>query len=120
MATGRIGFGFLLGRSALVNFKFDPTKPYAGCRLCGEAFQSDTNRMGSQEGLLEWRVNHNKKHSDREHIQLIKSGRNFTPDAAHKLAALGIIDFAGILNDAELASAYAEAPRAPTDDVQGT
>jgi hypothetical protein len=120
MADIGLGLGFLIGRSALVNFKFDPQYPYAACRICGEAFQSDKNRLGSQEGLLEWRINHNKLHADREHVQLIKSGRKFTPDAAHKLAALGIIDFDAILADPEMASAYAEAPRAPVNDVEGS
>lgn len=115
-----IARGFLIGASALINFKFDQSKPYAACRICGEAFQSDANRMGSKAGLSEWRIAHNKLHSDREHIQLIKSRRYFTPEAAHRLAPLGIIDLGALVLDEEYISAYREAARAPNNDVEGS
>jgi hypothetical protein len=109
-----------VGLNALTNFKFDPSKPYAGCRLCGELFQSDANRLGSEQGLSEWRSNHNKQHQEHEHIQLLRSGRNLTPEAAQRMAPFGIIDFGAILADHEMAHAYATAKRAPDNDVEGS
>lgn len=114
------GRGFLVGSEALINFRFDQSKPYAACRICGEIYQGDQNRMGSEAGLSEWRSSHNKLHPDREHISLIRSGRKFTPEAAQRLATFGIIDFAGLLVDPELTHAYATAPRAPLNDVEGS
>lgn len=115
-----IGTGFLLGREGLTNFLFDPGRPYAGCCICGEVYQNAFNRQGSYEGLKEWRERHNKTHSERQHIQLIKSGRRFTPEAAQRLATLGIIDFGVLAMDPEYAHAYATAPRAPINDVEGS
>lgn len=115
-----IGTGFLVGRDLLINFKFDPAHPYAGCRICGAVYQSTINRTGSTAGLTEWRVLHNKRHTEKEHLELVASGRNLTPEAAQKLATYGIIDFTGLVLDNELAHAYAEAPRAPLNDVEGS
>lgn len=115
-----ISRGMAIGLNYLTNFKFDPSLPYAGCKLCGELFQSDANRMGSEQGLLEWRISHNKLHSDKEHVSLLRSGRSFTPEAAHRMAPFGIIDFGSILSDAEMAHAYATAGRAPNNDVEGS
>jgi len=115
-----ISHGMAVGLNALTNFKFDPSKPYAGCAICGDLFQSDLNRNGSQVGISEWRTDHNKKHSEREHISFIRSGQKFTPEAAQKLAPFGIIDFGSILTSPEHAHAYATAPRAPINDVEGS
>jgi hypothetical protein len=115
-----ISRGMAVGLNYLTNFKFDPAFPYAGCKLCGELFQSDANRMGSEQGLSEWRLNHNKQHQDHEHVSLIRSGRRFTPEAAQRLAPYGIIDFWAILSDPETAHAYATADRAPNNDVEGS
>lgn len=115
-----IGTGFLVGKSELTNFLFDPSKPYAGCRICGEVFQSAINRLGSTDGITDWRMKHNRKHNERAHVSLIKSGRNFTPDAAQRLAPLGVIDFTSMLADQESAHALRTAPRAPNNDVEGS
>ena len=115
-----IGRGFLIGASALTNFKFDQSRPYAGCRICGELYQSDENRLGSSNGIQEWRTSHNKLHNEREHINFIRSNRSFTPEAAQRLASFGIIDFGGLLTEPELTHAYATAPATPLNDVEGS
>jgi hypothetical protein len=120
LSKGQLGLGFLIGRSALTNFKFAPDKPYAGCRICGEVFQSDANRLGSWDGIAEWRIRHNKRHQEWEHLQFAASGRKFSPEAQHKLVTLGVIDFMGILVDDEISAACREAPRAPANDVEGS
>jgi len=115
-----IGTGFLIGKEELTNFLFDPSKPYAGCRICGEVYQSDLNRLGLMDGIDEWRIKHNKRHPERIHVQFIKSNRIFSPEAAQKLAPLGVVDFASILIDQESAHALGTASRAPNNDVEGS
>jgi len=115
-----IGTGFLVGRDELTNFKFDPSRPHAGCRLCGRVFQSDQNRLGSWEGMPEWRVYHNKLHSEADHRLFRLSGRKFSPEAVQRLTSYGIVDFGGILVDDEVSHSAATAPRAPIDDVEGS
>lgn len=113
-----VAMGFLFGAGELTNFEFDSTKPYAGCRLCGVLYQTPANRLGDVEGLALWREIHNKKHTEKEHIALIHSGRWATPEAAQKLAPFGIFSPSDVLFDNEVNDALAKAPRTPSDDSE--
>jgi hypothetical protein len=112
-------------------FRFRKDREYAACRICGAVFQSELAHIAGEEEYIlnsdiriaiaietkEWRSNHNKKHSPKEHILLRKSGLTFTPEAAHRLAPFGIVS---LDSDSEIASALLEAPRAPHDDAESS
>lgn len=123
----------IVGQSALTNFTFREDRPYAGCRICGEVFQPSFFRSATDmqmthpvyhrdifeahEEIARWRVNHNKKHTSRQHLQLAESGMVFTPEASLKLAPFGLVAV-GDAQDSEIAGALREAPRAPSSDGQ--
>lgn len=109
-------------------------REWAACRICGAIFQSVLNstqvsdeeywssyeiRLAAQLETHEWRQKHNKTHSESEHAALAASGRTMTPEAALKLAPFGIVPVADA-EDAEVAQAMREAPRAPVDDVESS
>ena len=106
-------------------------REFAACRICGDIFQPWLNtdtpdheynseiRLAASIEVLEWRSKHNSKHSDAEHIRFNRSGRTLSPEAAIRLAPFGLVPI-GDSDDAEIAQALAEAPRAPIDDVQST
>lgn len=109
-------------------------REFAGCRLCGRLFQSrlaielSDDEWESDPHLFahavavetaEWRVKHNKTHSEKEHLAFVASGRTLTPEAAVKLAPFGLVPVADA-QDTEIAQALLEAPRAPIDDVDTT
>ena len=110
------------------NFEFDLTRPAQHCAICGESFQPWLAR--TQEFLTdgevqlavkieidEWRVQHNKKHTEKEHIEFVKSGRKMTPKAALKLIPLGILPVGDLMLDEEIMQAGRESSRAPNNDV---
>lgn len=108
--------------------KYDPLRPARHCGICGDSFQPDNARSpfyDFDEGvrlavdieIKQWAVNHNKKHSEKEHIEHLKSGRLMTPIAALRLIPLGIYPINDLYFDEEIAQAGLEAPRAPQDDI---
>lgn len=108
-------------------------REFAACRICGAIFQSSLAiAVGDEDWsrepayvvavaieTKEWRNKHNRKHTEREHLQFVESGRTLSPEAAHKLAPFGLVAIADA-NDPEVAHAMLVAPRAPYDDVETT
>lgn len=110
------------------NFTYDGTRPARHCGICGDSFQpwlartdefltNSEVQLAVQIELEEWRLQHNKTHSEAEHIAHKKSGNLMTPEAALKLIPLGIYPLTDLLSDEEVAQAGLEAPRAPKNDV---
>lgn len=119
---------FLTGLASATELKhaanFAPDKPYSGCLICGRLFQpalpvgafNDVERR-------KWQIAHSKTHSARQHENLRKSGRAFTPEAAQRLAAFGVIPLTDIGRDAingtnEVEFALLEAPKLPEQEVE--
>lgn len=107
---------------------FMPNMDHAGCSICGAVFQSPLDRKTLKSPAevhtahtlrQQWRVRHAKQHPQREHDQLKISGRKFTPEAARRLAAFGIIPLSDLVKDEEVASALSDAPRNPVNDSEG-
>lgn len=109
-------------------------REFAACRICGAIFQSwlNTTAVSDEEykadpalelaaalETMEWRRNHNLKHSEATHRAFRASGLTFTPEAAHKLAPFGLVPVDDALAP-EHACALLEAPRAPVDDVESS
>lgn len=122
--------GAMMGYSALQanGLKFSPIHPYRGCLICGTVFQSGLDRLDSPlpaqvaEGAAlrqAWALDHADTHTEREHLLLTLSGRWCTPEAACKLATLGIYALGDMVLSPETADAMRLAPRAPSDDVEG-
>lgn len=120
-----------IGLTSLEGFGYDPKRPARHCRLCGASFQPALARAAEYEAneeiklaveilLQEWTVNHNKRHTPKEHRNFRMSGRFLTPEAAEKLIPLGIYPVQDIVMDDEVRHAAAIAPRKPTDDVEGS
>src|SRR5205823_20815 len=122
------GFAFFLPGT----LEFDPNRPYTGCLLCGEVFQSRIDRR-VPEGHLphnsliaklafdrrqKWVDEHYRTHSEYEHRQHRLSGRFATPDAAQKLASFGLFSAVDIVIDNEVENALKNAPVIPTNDAQ--
>src|SRR6266496_6655318 len=93
--------------------EFDPTKPYRACMLCGDIFQDDNPQLRQ-----EWASQHASTHSLHEHAQHAMSGRFLTPEAAHKLAAFGVVPVQDALSDKEIEDALLSAPASPLEDVE--
>lgn len=121
--------GSIVGASALTNFEFNPTYFFSGCLICGEVYQTKTDRDPPEQddGKYlhnqkrrhdEWRVRHNNTHSDDEHRKLVLSGNFCTPEAAMKLAPLGLFSLTDLVMSDEISAALKESPRAPQDDAQ--
>lgn len=107
---------------------FDVNYPCAGCRICGVVFQSHTDRIRRKtpfdiafalELQNEWRKAHNKTHTDKEHLDLARSGMWATPEAAAKLSTYGIIAMSDMIMYDETAEALAKVKAIPIDDVEG-
>lgn len=131
--------GGAVGLNTLTGLVFDPNKDHTSCLVCGVVFQSDYDRnpvvqFENNKGLFrsvaevelyalglrkEWAANHAKTHSEREHRQLKASGRFCTPEAAHKLAAFGLVSLVDLVIDEEVADALAKSSAVPTDDAEG-
>jgi len=120
----------IVGQSA-TSLSIRKDREYAACRICGDIYQPWLNQLSDEEynenlhglaasiEILEWRTKHNRTHSEKTHKSFRQSGRTCTPEAAIKLAPFGLVPI-GDANDPEIRQALAEAPRAPTDDVQTT
>lgn len=118
----------VIGLGPEENFEFDLTRPAQHCAICGESFQPELARsdafltdgevqLAVKIQIDEWRRQHNKKHSEKEHIEFVKSGRKMTPEAALKLIPLGILPVGDLSFDEEVIQAGLEAKRAPDNDV---
>lgn len=108
---------------------FDGRKPHSGCMLCGKVYQSDLDRLDNPTPVQwrdakilrdNWRIKHAKTHPASAHIQLRRSGMLCTAEAAHRLATFNIAPITDLVQSEEHAAAAAEAPRAPTQDADGT
>lgn len=108
---------------------FMPDRDYTYCRICGQVFQPELNRVPqedyTQEVILaaeikrrKWSQNHATQHTSAEHRQLALSGRHCTPEALEKLVPFGIIPVSDIVMDDESRHAGLTARRMPTDDVE--
>lgn len=97
---------------------FDANKPFRACLLCGRVFQpsDEVNTVERREG---WAVTHAKRcHTEREHHLLYLSGLTMTPEAAHKLAAFGLIPVSDMVLNEEAASALMESHPTPEREVE--
>lgn len=74
------------------------------CRICGIIYTHDV-----LEARRRWSRLHAKRHSDKEHAALARTGIWLTPEAAFKLAAYGIVDVIGLVIDNDVQAAYREA-----------
>jgi hypothetical protein len=121
----------LIGRKDLPGLEYMPDRPARHCRICGTSYQPSLARCDEYESdqevqwaveilLQEWAVNHNKRHSQKEHSQLRQTGKFLTPEATVKLAPLGIYPVQDMVTNDEVAHAARIAPRAPIDDVEGS
>jgi hypothetical protein len=129
-----VGTGFLVGKEELTNFLFDPSKPYSACRICGEVFQTELDRrippghephnsLIARLGKLrrdEWRKTHHGTHTEQQHNMLALSGSFATPEAAQKLAQMGIIPISDMVLNDESEAALAEGSATPTEDAEGS
>lgn len=120
--------GAAIGLDHLNGLVFDLSRPYTCCRICGAVFQSDRDRKANQTDFDQvvamsirkgWSINHAKGHSDKEHLMLAYSGAWCTPEAAHKLAAFGIIAVSDAVRSNEHQQALAEAKAVMNNDVEG-
>jgi hypothetical protein len=116
----------IIGRDLLANFEFDNEKPFRACLICGAIYQTELDRaphtaqdvIDAFQGRQKWASKHGRLHSDEEHAKLKRSGNFCTPEAAYKLAPLGIAPIADIVLSDEHAHAARIAPRAPIDDAE--
>lgn len=125
--------GSIVGADALPGFEFNPGYFYSGCCICGDVYQEEADRNPPDSSDIEfpvwltdqrnrhmtWRDRENKRHPEREHRMLVLSGNFCTPEAALKLAPLGIFSLTDLVMSNEVSSALGEAPRAPVDNPQG-
>jgi hypothetical protein len=133
--------GGAIGLDALTGLRFLPHRPFAGCRVCGEVFQSEADRFPSDvfeanprefdfnpnnvtlyaTGMRhQWSLKHSKRHSQRMHDALAASGAWATPEAALKLVAFGVVNLGDSLVSDEHEAALSESSPVPVDDVEGT
>jgi hypothetical protein len=107
---------------------FDPSKTFRACLICGDVFQSFTDRLdsptlneiNSAHGRREvWAKEHALRHTSKEHLMLKLSGLTMTPEAANKLAAFGLLPITDMakFND-EISSALFESNPVPKDDAE--
>lgn len=69
---------------------------------------------------LAWRQEHARRnHTPAQHLALQRSSLLMTPEAAHKLAAFGIIPIEQMLSHKPTEDALLEAPSVPQQEVQG-
>lgn len=129
-----------LNDRTLPGLMFNINAAYTGCLLCGAVYQSildrrvatlqievsnplntfiDTYIAQATQLRKQWAAQHGLTHPVSAHIALQKSGLFCTPEAALKLTPLGIVGLNHTPNS-DVAQAMFEAPRAPTDDVEGT
>jgi hypothetical protein len=109
-----IGTGFAVGLPTLTNFQFRDHIPWSACRICGLVYQNPDALK-----RIEWAQKHAHTHTDTEHRQFQLSGRQFTPEAANRLAAFGVIPILDLVLDDEVADALKESHPVPRDDAEG-
>ena len=99
-------------------YPFNTQRPYCGCSLCGEVFQSDLDRSVPPNHIpsnsliariaydrrLRWRREHTCSHNHK------RNGTFTTPEAAQKLARYGIFSLVDLVMDDEISQALKEAP----------
>lgn len=123
--TPIIGHGLAVGLDRLEGLLFDPAKPYRFCRICGDIYQTEADRVDNpvvldvQTRQTLWSSSHARTHTENEHLSLRLSGRYMTPDAAIKLAAFGIVSIVDLALDNEVQAAYGESKSIPKDDCEG-
>lgn len=105
-----LGTGFALSEP---DADFDANKPSRACLLCGAVFQS-TDAIERQL----WAEKHKKTHTQFEHDLLAMSGLVMTAQAAHRLAAYGIIPLSDMVTNEEVEAALLEAPSQMTKEVE--
>lgn len=134
--------GGAVGLETLTGLRFLPHRPFAGCRICGEVFQSEADRFPGDVfeanprefdfqpsnvdlyalGMRrEWSIKHAKKHSERMHQALADSGLWATPEAAQKLVSYGVIDLGDTIvteSTNEHSQALMESSPIPSNDAQ--
>lgn len=132
MNTRTFMTGMAVGLDAIPNLEFDINRPYRACFICGEVFQSEIDRRVppgtlpannmvakiAKERRDAWANHHRFKHPIREHHALRASGRTMTPEAAHKLAAFGIIPVVDMVLDPEVKDALAKSSPIPQKDAE--
>jgi hypothetical protein len=127
--------GMAVGLDQLAGLKFDPRSPHVYCGICGDVYQLDLNRnphkyvspafdnnfvLVEQYGvtkLKEWSQTHAREHTSNQHRLLALSNESVTPEAAHKLAAFGIIP---ITQNPDIVAALYESSPVPIDDAEGS
>lgn len=98
----------------LTNGAFDPERSFTYCRICGDLYQAPCfNERLAIELRLAWSKQHARKHTLKQHANLVLSRRWLMPEAAYRLAPYGVVDLVGLTLDDEVASAYAEAKGQP-------
>jgi hypothetical protein len=124
--------GSIVGREQLTNFEFNPSYFFSGCCICGRVYQTATDRdppsIDSPDfGAFEyeqkvrhnwWREKENKRHTEKQHRELLTSGNFCTPEAAQLLAPLGLFSLTDLVVSSETSAALREAKRAPSDDAE--
>ena len=117
-----------------IGLTFRKDREFAGCAICGALFQArlamelpddewDTDRLLFETAVAietkQWREDHNRKHTEKEHRDHVESGLTFSPEAAHRLAPYGLVPITDGEHD-EVAHAMLAAPRAPQYEVETT
>jgi hypothetical protein len=125
MTEHLIGTGFTQRIEGMV---FDPSRDYRACLICGDVFQSSldrapypTDRIRNTAKKLRdnWAKKHARSHTQKEHAMLKASGMTMTPEAAHKLAAYGLIPVSDMAKfDSEITAALAESHPVPSADAE--
>lgn len=126
--------GMAVGLHTL-DLEFLPYKPYTGCRICGRVYQSSLDRAHPWNDLPEqtaltqafmakqrrraWAEKHSKTHTSTQHRQLAESGAWCTPEAAHILAAYGVIPVTDMIMSNDHSVALHESKAVPVNDVEG-
>lgn len=128
--------GGAFGLEQLPGLTFRLDCEYTACLICGEVYQSSYDRnpelhlsnwlptietvgLFAQLMRKEWSRRHAKEeHTEKEHEDLRASGRFYTPEAAIKLAAFGLIDLVGLVMDDEIEDALRQSSPVPTNDAR--
>jgi hypothetical protein len=113
-----------------MNETFNPRAAFTGCCICGQTFQSPLDRkvyhgyaspaeeVQATVQRRNWSQHHaSKMHTQKEHDMLAASGRFCTPEAAHKLAPLGVVTLTDSFHE-ENRAAQEEAPRLPVEEPE--
>ena len=105
---------------------FEPDKSFVGCLICGSVYQSSLDRephtpqdiIDATLKRQQWQRKHRTTHTEAEHRQLLLSKRFCTPEAAQRLASLGVVAISDMVLSEEHEHALAIANSTPSDDVE--